>query len=898
MLAQRTLLRDHRGMPLTRTARRRFRHLLLPSATVLAIALLGWLALQQLQQRNLQAEARHARAQLRLHGDALQALVARYRVLPAVLALDPDIRSALETPTTGNADAERISRKLEQVNGAAATSTLTLLDRNGIALAASNWRNPDASNVGSSYSFRPYFQQAMREGSGTFYAEGITTAVPGYFLSEAVRDSDGNAIGVVVVKLILRPLEQTWAGAGETVFATDANGVVFLSSRPQWRYRVLQPLTASTREQLARTRQYGPVPRQQLAYRSLETIAGDVQRARIADTGDAVWVSQPLPAQQWTLHLLSPTRAAVVAARVGAGALVAGLAALVLLVYVLWQRRRLAQVRERSRQELERMVKHHAQELRTASDGLVQAAHTADYGESPSLQHLPQGVCVVDAQLNLVAWNRRYIELFRFPPGFIRIGRPIADVFLYNARRGLLGPGPIDEAIERRLNHLRSGRPHMHERERGDGSVIEIRGNPLPDGGFVTSYADITTYKNAARDLRSLADTLSRRIDERTHDLALAKREAEDANHSKTRFVAAAVHDLLQPLNAARMFLSALRLRLAEADADARSIAESVDGALAAQDGILNSLLDISRLESGALETQVRDFAIGPLLETLARESGILAQSRGLRLEHVATGAVVRSDEALLRRILQNFLSNAIRYTARGRIVIGCRRAGGQLRIEVHDTGPGIAQARQREVFEEFHRLDNVGNAERGAGLGLAIVERIARLLGHQVGLRSTPDHGSTFSISVPFGDASAATQAPLPATGEDAGEDSLLAGCRVWCVDDDIRVSLATRLLLERWGCRVLLAGAADEALAAASQGNAPDVLLLDVRLGHITGPELFPLLAERWGRSPAVILHTAEQDPALRELARSRGWGFLSKQARSSALRSLITHFHQRAR
>ncbi len=884
-------------MPLTRPVRRQFRRLLLPLATLLVIGVLTWLALQQLEQRNLQAEAAQARTQLRLHADALQALVERYRVLPAVLALDPDIRAALAQPGITAAEATQINLKLEQVNGAAATSTLTLLDRNGLALAASNWRIPGASNVGNAYHFRPYFQDAIRDGSATFYAEGVTTAVPGYFLSEAVRDAEGKPIGVVVVKLVLRPLERTWAGNDETVFATDANGVVFLSSRPQWRYRVLAPLPATTREQLQRTRQYGRVPRQQLPYRSSQTLAAGVQRARIADTGDMIWVSQALPAQDWTLHLLRPTQPAVAAARVGAAALAAVLAMLALLVYVLWQRRRLALLRERSRQELERMVKHHAQELRTAHDGLVQAAHSADYGESPSLQHLPQGVCVVDAQLNLVAWNRRYIELFRFPPDFIRVGRPIADVFFYNAKRGLLGPGPIDEAIERRLNHLRSGKPHMHERERSDGSVIEIRGNPLPDGGFVTSYADITAYKNAARDLRSLADTLSRRIDERTHDLALAKRDAEDANQSKTRFVAAAVHDLLQPLNAARMFVSALRLRLP--DADARAIVDNVDNALAAQDGILNSLLDISRLESGALETQVRDFAIGPLLQALANESGIQAAARGLRLDHVATTQVVRSDPALLRRILQNFLSNAIRYTRSGRILIGCRRAQGQLRIEVHDTGPGIAEARQREVFEEFHRLDNVGNSERGAGLGLAIVERIARLLGHRVGLRSTIGRGSSFSITVPLGDASLVLPQPAkaPITDETVS-DSLLSGCRVWCVDDDSRVRLATRVLLERWGCHVLLAGGPDEALAAANPASVPDVLLLDVRLGPITGPELFPELARRWGRAPAVILYTAEQDPALRELANSHGWGFLSKQARSSALRSLLTHLCQRTR
>ncbi len=322
-----------------------------------------------------------------------------------------------------------------------------------------------------------------------------------------------------------------------------------------------------------------------------------------------------------------------------------------------------------------------------------------------------------------------------FPQDLVRVGRPIEELFRFNARRGLLGPGPVDEAIERRLNHLRSGRPHMRESEKDDGTVLEIRGNPLPDGGFVTSYADITSYKNAARELRSLADALEHRIAERTHDLEEARREAEQANRYKTRFVASAVHDLLQPLNAARMFVSVLRGKLS--DPAQQQTSDHIDAALAAQDAILNSLLDIARLESGSLPTRVQAFRLGPLLQTLAREFGIAAQSRGLVVDWVDTAAVVVSDEALLRRILQNFLSNALRYSERGRVLLGCRRREGLLWIEVHDQGPGIPDALQGEIFEEFRRLHD--GQQRGAGLGLAIVDRIGRLLGHPIRLRSQP---------------------------------------------------------------------------------------------------------------------------------------------------------------
>ncbi|HHW4680830.1 MAG TPA: sensor histidine kinase, partial [Xylella taiwanensis] len=422
--------------------------------------------------------------------------------------------------------------------------------------------------------------------------------------------------------------------------------------------------------------------------------------------------------------------------------------------------------------------KQHTDMLHPAQNDIVPTTQHSNTSLNCSLEHLPQGVVIIDAELRLVAWNTRYVELFRFPPELMQVGQPIEDLFRYNAHRGLLGHGPIEDAIQRRLNHLRSGKPHMRESEKQDGTVLEIRGNSLPEGGFVTSYTDITSYKNATRELRLLADTLEHCVTERTRDLDQARREAENANRYKTRFVASAVHDLLQPLNAARMFVAMLRKQLHETDA--LRITDNIDSALIAQDAILSSLLDISRLESGTLKTQVHHFALGPLLETLAGEFGILAQSRGLTLTWVPTCAIVCSDEILLRRILQNFLSNAIRYTPRGRVLIGCRRHGDWLRIEVHDQGPGIPESLQSEIFEEFRRLDDGVANDRGAGLGLAIVERIGRLLNHRIGLRSTLGHGSTFSVSVPLGEIEAThpilMRTPMPP--RELEDEQILDGC------------------------------------------------------------------------------------------------------------------------
>ncbi len=859
------------------------------------LVLVAGLGYREGSRRALDAQSAQAAQQLDLQAQALNQRIERYRALPQVLALDPDLRAAVAAPVDADTQA-RLNQRLEEANRTTRASTLTLIDARGIAIAASNWRD-GGSNVGEDYAFRPYVQQALRDGRGRFYGIGVTTSVPGYFLSEALRDDAGRAVGVIAIKIELAAIEQTWPDDGDLVLASDAHDVVFLASRAAWRYRVLAPLDAEARQELVATRQYEGEQLRAYAGQVLRNAGAHGAVVRVdmpAMPGTWLWQRAPVADTDWTLHLLHD--AAPIAAAGREWATIAGVswAALVFLTLFLQQRVRLGALRRRSRDELETLVRHHAEELRSARDGLVAAAQEADTGLSRRLAHLPQGVVIIDAALRIVAWNARYIELFRFPPDLVRVGTPIEEVFRYNARRGLLGPGPVEEAIERRLEHLRSGKPHMRESEKYDGTVLEIRGNPLPDGGFVTSYADITTYKTTARELRTLADALERRIAERTADLEQARAEAEAANRYKGRFAAAAVHDLLQPLNAARMFAAGLRARLR--DDETRRLADNIDGALSAQDGILASLLDISRLETGTLRTDVREVALGPLLDGLARETGVLAQARGLRFDHVPTRAWVRSDATLLRRLVQNFLSNAVRYTARGRIVLGVRRDGDRLWIEVHDTGPGIPPNRQREIFEEFRRLDDGNAGDRGAGLGLAIVDRIARLLGHRIDLRSRPGTGSVFRVSVPLTDAPAQPVVAPVAPGVPAEDDAPLRGCRVWVVDDDPQTCAATRQLLERWYCEVPLADGPHAALAAAVRGEAPDLVLLDVRMGEHHGPSLFETLCDRWSAVPLAILVTGESDPALRTQARDAGQGFLPKPVRPPALRALMMQMRLR--
>ncbi|HEX7814632.1 NahK/ErcS family hybrid sensor histidine kinase/response regulator [Dyella sp.] len=836
-------------------------------------------------QRALTQLAGQADEQLQLRAQSLQRLIDRYRVLPDVLALDPELRQALSGPSS-RIDAHALDLKLEQANGATHTSTLTLIDRNGIAVAANNWRET-SSNVGLDYSFRPYFQEAMAQGRGTFYALGVSTNVAGYFIARALRDEHAQRIGVIVVKITLDALQSEWSHSDDTLLLSDAQDVVFLANRDGWAYRSLRPLAAAELARLVATRQYGNQRLLPVRYRLGQTLVDGSREVTLSDPvipHGVLWRSLPLPAQRWTLHSLSSMQPVVAARRVATLATLGAWLPLILLGMFLQQRWRLARVRQQSREELERMVTHYTTALQSAQDGLVDAARQASQGRNSNLEHLPQGVSVVDAQLRLVAWNRRYAQIFGFPPELLQAGRPIEDLFRYNARRGLLGPGNLEEAIQRRLDYLRRGGPHMYEREYPDGSVLEIRGNPLPDGGFVTSYADITAYKSAARDLRTLTSTLEKRIEESTQDLRKAKADAERANRYKTRFVAAAVHDLMQPLNAARLFAGALRQHLSSDDQ--HQLLERVEQALHAQDGLLTSMLDISRLEAGVLQPTITSFALAPLLQSLARQFGIVAQERSLQLDLVDTRSWVRSDALLLRRILQNFLSNAMHYTPQGRVLLGCRRAGGMLRIEVWDTGVGIAENKRVAIFEEFHRLDSgLDRDDRSAGLGLSIVERIARLLGHDIGLQSWPGRGSVFSVAVPLAPAQRQPQSATPVRDD----DSLLMGRHVWCIDDNQQAREGTVALLQSWGCRVT--SMASEAEALAWRSPAPDIVLLDYQLGTSIGPDMLPALYQQWGSEPPVIVITAQRDEDTRQKIIQAGLHFMAKPVQPARLRALMS-------
>ncbi|HUB89201.1 MAG TPA: PAS-domain containing protein [Dyella sp.] len=831
--------------------------LALAGAIVTSTLAAAWYA----KQRALAQLSEQALNHLQIRALALQRLVDRYRVLPTVLALDPELRQALSEPASA-VDVDALNHKLTEANGATHVSTLTLIDRHGVAIAASNWNEP-SSNVGLHYAFRPYFQQAMQHDVGEFYGIGITTNLAGYFVSEALHDDKGQRIGVIVIKIPLDTLEKEWAGSGDIELLSDANDVVFLSNQPAWIYRPLTPLGPNVESTLARTRQYG---NHLLPPAVLHTQATIGAGGRLVHAGlplmphDVVWQSMPLLAQAWTLHLLSDAHPATLAAyRAALVTLGIWLLALLLALF-LQQRVRAAQLHRRSRRDLEQLISHYASALRSEEDSLVHAALQAMAGHPEVLARLPQGVSVIDTQLRLVAWNDRYAELFDYPASLLTAGQPVEELFRYNAKRGLLGPGDIEDAIQRRLNYLRQGSPHMVERERPDGVLLEIRGRPLPGGGFVTSYADIALYKEAARELRTLTHTLEHRIETSTQDLRTAKAEAERANRNKTRYVAAAVHDLLQPLNAARLFAGSLR----QSDTAHTGVVERIERSLQALDSQLTSMLDLARLDAGAITPEVQVFALSPLLQELAGQFGIMAQAKGLRLSFVPTSAWVRSSPALLQRAVQNFLSNALHYTPQGRILLGCRRVGPALRVEVWDTGIGIPKDRLEIIFQEFRRLDTAVDAdERSAGLGLSIVERIAHLLGHPLLVRSWPGRGSVFGMTV------ALAQPPASAVqaGDDDGSDSLLKNRTIWLIQESAHLRQKTAAMLCGWGCKVSEWAKADEALAAAA--SIPDLILVDGQWE----PILALLKLRGADHQPPIVAFLGKDETGLPDVLRQAG-------------------------
>ena len=519
-----------------------------------------------------------------------------------------------------------------------------------------------------------------------------------------------------------------------------------------------------------------------------------------------------------------------------------------------------------------------------------------------AIEHMGQGISVVDRELKLVAWNRRYIELFHYPPGLIQMGRSIEEIIRYNAEQGLCGPGDIEAHVARRVAFMLRGSPHISARERPDGRVIEMQGNPMPAGGFVMTFTDITPFRDAERVLREANEHLEARVAERTHELSelnrqllLVNQQVERANHSKSRFLAAVSHDLTQPLNAAKLFTSSLLEMLPPRDETAR-IARHIDDALGATEDLITDLLDISRLEAGKFKAKKLDFALHDVFDNLKAEFGVLAQAGGIQFSVVESKLAVYSDVRLLRRVLQNFLTNAFRYNPGGRVLLGCRRLGDKVRIEVWDNGPGIPADKQEAIFDEFSRLDHSRTAkEQGLGLGLAIARGIALVLGHNLTLRSWPGAGSVFAITLNLATRPVATtQVAAPAL-----RDSQLEGVRVLCIDNESDILIAMHSLLGRWGCEVVCAQSQAQAEDLIAGGFLPQLVLSDYHLDDgKTGLQALHMLRLAHGNDIGGIIISADRKSELQAQIREHGYGYISKPVKPLKLRALMNSILQPAK
>jgi PAS domain S-box-containing protein len=654
-----------------------------------------------------------------------------------------------------------------------------------------------------------------------------------------------------------------------------------------------------------------------------------------------------------------------------------------------------------------------------------------------TLENISQGVGVFDQNLRLATWNHRFIDLLGLATSDIQVTLPLSELVAI-CRENTVRAVDIDIILGRNAAPQMRRLPHTYERKRSDGMVLEIRTNPMPDGGFVATIADITarvrteealreserniriytdnipvmiayadknqrlrftnrpyekmfglrrveahgmavreavgeeryvhlapmialvlegyrqsfeiefpaitrnrndergilgvregryaegTYiphfdetgevlgyfciyhditerKTAEQALKEANEGLEARVTERTHalevlnsELSVAKEQAETANDTKTRFFAAASHDLLQPLNAARLFTVALGGKHGLAE-DVFDLVGKVDLSLKGVEELLNELLDICKLDAGAMKPTIRDFALGDVLGALETEFGPVAEHAGLSFKVHKRDLWVRSDSRLLRRILQNFISNAMRYTRSGGAVVGCRVRGDHVRVEVWDSGPGIPEDKLKIIFREFHRLEGPETADvKGLGLGLAIVERLGRSLDHAVSVRSRPGRGTVFSVDVPLGIA-----APQTATKPKRRMAGELGGLRVLCIDNEPDILDGMRAMLENWDCVVATArsGAVAEEMLTKDGTNgkaafAPDIILADYHLDSgQTGLDCLIKLRDVHGINVPGVLITADRATETSDLIREQGFSLLNKPLRPAKLRALMT-------
>ena len=521
-----------------------------------------------------------------------------------------------------------------------------------------------------------------------------------------------------------------------------------------------------------------------------------------------------------------------------------------------------------------------------------------------SLESMDQGISVIDKHLNLVAWNKKYVELFNYPDDYLIVGTPIEKLMRFNAKRGELGMGDIQDLVQRRLEHLKNATPHRFTRQRSDGHVIEMTGNPLPGGGFVTSFNDITNHVEIQKALEESNIDLEYRMKKRTEEvhsinadlrleierrndaekeLIRARRAAEEANASKTRFLALASHDIIQPLNAAKLYLSALQE--AKLSDNAQEILNKLNDSVTSSERLISTLLDISRLDQGELAPNDESFELSALIQPLVSDMKMAAERKGLTLTSRLRTVWVKGDRTFTYRIIQNLLTNAIKYTDTGKALITLRQRNNKVEVRVLDTGIGIDADKHKAIFTDFYRIQD--SDETGVGLGLGVVRRLTEQMHATIDVSSVKHKGSCFILNMRIG-------SPVTVSNVTFNKvKQTLSGLNVLCVDDKNENLDALETLLTRWEVNVVMANTYESALTllASNKHPIPDVLLIDYQLDKDQdGLYLIKDIKAQIGKHIPSAIVTALQDQTLKETCLSQGIQFLNKPLKPAKLRALL--------
>ncbi|KMS55112.1 histidine kinase [Novosphingobium barchaimii LL02] len=512
-----------------------------------------------------------------------------------------------------------------------------------------------------------------------------------------------------------------------------------------------------------------------------------------------------------------------------------------------------------------------------------------------TLDTLSEGVCLFDARRQLQAWNEGVLTVLALNRDGGDVSRIDTAIDTHEGlARWCIDQRRLDraEALDwRESGGARVATNCVMGAADGEERHFTVRSVPLKNGGMVFTFDDVTDHVQFERSLTETAETLERRVAERTAELVdlnrqlvAAKNEAETANRSKTSFIAAASHDLLQPLNAARLFVSAM-------DGHAmperpRALVQQASTALDSVEDLLEALFEISRLDAGAIQPEFADLPLASILSALRVEFAPLAAAGGLAFVVSDTLMWVRSDARLLRRVLQNFVSNAIRYTELGSVTVEVEPDGEDVRVTVRDTGPGIALCDRDEIFEEFRRVGKT-QAIPGKGLGLAIVRRMTTMLGHRMDLTTAPGQGAAFSIRLPR----AVSAAALPEAGAAVIGTRAGPGGLVLVIDNDPSILSGMAALLENWGLDVATANDPSDAAALAALEQGPAMLIVDYHLDDdLTGDKAIAALRARAGRDVPAMVITADRGVQTKAQLASLSLPLLNKPVKPSQLRALL--------